>query len=531
MTVGLFLSTATLSLLCAASALAQNMDRVVNEGTPKPDCAVRVNFDRNADMPGYVVERSGRRACLPFMPTAQLVPPDDKGKDFYGNEFTDERIKARWAACRRDTACAERVLAAAKPFVSAEKRDTGAVDPAGRIDPEGEVDLRAIRRPAYFGKAPYGEPIADAEPRAFTVEFTVPRDNYERLHLKKDDPIKLRGWYFQGAGVDDGAGRRVRALVVMNNGGGQEITAIDDPRSEGAVRDAAGKWVAGRFPDALTEESGARHWRGFIHALHAAGFDVLVTDRRGNGLSGGVSGYNTAEQANDIFRELEQLDTGDGFRALAPSGEVLAGRPAAEQVLAGQRAREMPIGIGGYSRGSYATAWAMHKNVVEDCSLDLPEGACRPARGWTNIKGAILYGPNSGGLGYRVVGHDLIEAALRSEFNTTYYPDGRVLANVGKWPGLQVVRGTWDYVEGLEGSFDAYNRASGFKDIFVFLGPHALNTQNPENMRLAGERMAAFAKAAVLGRKQVEGAAPPKDLRELVASSPDHWETTTAPRE
>jgi hypothetical protein len=43
--------------------------------------------------------------------------------------------------------------------------------------------------------------------------------------------------------------------------------------------------------------------------------------------------------------------------------------------------------------------------------------------------------------------------------------------------------------------------------------------------------MAAFAKAAVLGRKQVEGAARPSDLKELVASSPDHWELTTVPRE
>src|SRR5918993_2385741 len=118
-----------------------------------------------------------------------------------------------------------------------------------------------------------------------------------------------------------------------------------------------------------------------------------------------------------------------------------------------------------------------------------------------------------------------------SNYNTTYYPDSRVLAGIGKWPGLQVVRGTWDYVEGLEGSFDAYNRASRLKDIFVFLGPHALNTQNPEAMRLAGQRMAAFAKAAVLGRKQIEGVVQPSNLKDVVASSPGHWETTTAPKD
>jgi hypothetical protein len=209
---------------------------VVNEGTPKPDCTARVNFDRNADLPGYSVERNGRRACLPFMPTNQLVPPDYKGRDFYGEAFTDQAIKARWTECKKDSACAERVIAGAKPFISAEKRDTGVSDAVGKVDPEAEVDLKAIRRPAFFGKAAYDEAIAAAEPRTFTVEFTVPRDNYERLHLKKDGSLKLRGWYLQGAGVDDGAGRRVRALVVMNNGGGSEITAIDDPRSEGAGR-------------------------------------------------------------------------------------------------------------------------------------------------------------------------------------------------------------------------------------------------------------------------------------------------------
>jgi pimeloyl-ACP methyl ester carboxylesterase len=528
----LLASSAILSLIISAQAYAEQGTRIVNTGTPEPECTFRVNFDRNADMPGYSVERSGGRICVPFMPTNQLVPSSYTGKDFYGEEFTDAKIKARWAECKKSPGCAEPAIKGAKGFVSAEKQDTGTVDPAGKIEPEGEVDLTRIRRPAYFAKAPYNEPIAQAEPRTFTVEFTVPRDNYERLHLKKEGQIKLRGWYVQGTGVDNGAGRKVRALVIMNNGGGSEFTAINDPRSQGAVLDqATGNWVTGKFPDGVTEEPGIRHWRGFINALNQSGFDVLVTDRRGNGISGGVSGYNTAEQANDMFRELEQLDTGEGLRALTPSGEILVGKAAAEQVLAGQRAREVPVVIGGYSRGSYATAWAMHKNFVEDCNLDLPDGGCKPARGWSNIKGAILYGPNSAGLGYRAAGHDMIEAALRVDYNTTYYPDSGVLANVTKWPPLQVMRGTWDYVEGLEGSFDAYKRVTGLKDIFVFRGPHALNTQAPENMKLAGERMAAFARAAVLGNKEVQGAVAPANLKELVASSPDHWESTTAPKQ
>jgi hypothetical protein len=50
-------------------------------------------------------------------------------------------------------------------------------------------------------------------------------------------------------------------------------------------------------------------------------------------------------------------------------------------------------------------------------------------------------------------------------------------------------------------------------------------------MKLAGERMAAFARAAVLGNKEVQGAVAPSNLKELVVSSPDHWESTTAPKQ
>ena len=213
--------------------------------------------------------------------------------------------------------------------------------------------------------------------------------------------------------------------------------------------------------DSITEEPGMRHWRGFIYDLYAAGFDVLVTDRRGNGISGGRNGFNTAEQANDMFRELEQLDSGNGLRLLGPDGKLMIGADAAKVLLDGQSMKDVPIVIGGYSRGSYATQWFMHKNFVENCNFDIAERPCKQAVGLANVKGAILYGPNSGGLGYRLAGHDAIEGALRVEFNTTYYVDFGVFANVDKWPALQIVKGTWDYVEGLEGSLATYQRARG----------------------------------------------------------------------
>ncbi len=517
-------AAAALAFLVGTAAQAQPAGPFVNADTPEPDCTARVNYDRNAELPGY--RRGG--TCIPFTRTYQLMPPG-QGRDFYVAGFSDAAIRARWETCRQDAACHDAALAGAKPFISYEKRLTGTVDPAGRIDPEGDVDLKAIRRPAFFGPPRYAEPVAAAEARTYTVEFTVPRDSYEQRHLGKTGSIKLRGWYLEGAGIADGAGATRRALVILNNGGGSELTAIDDPASPAVERNAAGNYVLQPQPDRLSEQYGMRFWRGFVGILNEAGFDVLITDRRGNGISGGVAGFNTAEQANDMFRALDQMQSGDGLRLLTPAGAVLAGPQAAGKLMAGLSAREIPVVLAGYSRGSYAVAWAMQKNFVRDCDLDVPNGACRPALARPNIKGAILYGPNSGGLGYRPAGHDMIEAALRTEYNTTYYPDSDVFANIGTWPGLLIVKGTWDYVESMEGSLDAFRRAREPKEIYLFRGPHPLATQNPENMRLAGSRMVAFARAAVLGQPKVEGAHAPADLRDLVTASPDFWERTTTP--
>lgn len=104
-----------------------------------------------------------------------------------------------------------------------------------------------------------------------------------------------------------------------------------------------------------------------------------------------------------------------------------------------------------------------------------------------------------------------------------------MFANIDKWPGLLIVKGTWDYVESMEGSLEAYRHAREPKDIYLFRGPHPLATQDPENMRLAGSRMVAFGRAAVLGRSEVEGAHTPIDLRDMVTASPENWERTTAP--
>lgn len=515
---------AQLAFLSAASAQVE--DRALRrEPAPPTDCRAYVLFDRNAEFAGYT-DASGR--CLPFTPVG-LLPPDDFVGDYYVDAFTDKALTAAWANCRPDPACADPIRTATASYMEADRRVTGSVDPDGLIDPEKSVDLGAIRRPAWFGRPGLDEVIAQAENQTFVVEFTLPADPYERLQLGRTAPVRVRGWYVEGAGVADEAGVRRRALVVMNNGGGFEITALDDPRSALVQRDPEGRWRS-TGPDGVSEQAGARIWRGFAAALNTAGFDILALDRRGNGLSSGVSANNTAEQARDIFRELDQMESGEGLRLRTSEGVELQGAEAADRLMGVLGAREIPTVLLGYSRGSYATAWAMHKNFVVDCDDDLPERSCRPALAYPNIRGAILFGANPGGVGYRYQGRSaMVEALMRAEYSTAYYPDGSVFAHIGDWPGVLIVRGLWDSVEGLEGSLEAWRRASEPKDIFVFRGPHLLNTQSPENMTLVAARMVAFATAAVLGEDRVPDASRPADLRDLVLGTPPYWEVTNDP--
>ena len=176
---------------------------------------------------------------MPFLRTANKPPPGYRG-DFYVDEFTDAKLKARWAECKADNACFQRIDGQMQRWLPPNKaratRVTGIVDPVGKIEPDGSVDLRDIRKPGFFAKAPYHEAVAEADGRTHVVEFTVPRDPLERLKLNMHGDIKLRGWYVEGAGVDDGRGGRTRALVIMSAGGGGQLTAIQHPADVAVTR-------------------------------------------------------------------------------------------------------------------------------------------------------------------------------------------------------------------------------------------------------------------------------------------------------
>lgn len=508
--------------------------------TPSTDCTARVGTDRNAELPGYLLpQANGATQCVPLLVTANKPPAGYTG-NFYVDEFTDAKLKARWAACKADAACFQRINGQMQRWLPPNKeratRVTGLVDPVGRIDSDGNVDLRLIRKPGFFGKAPYNEPVAEADGHTSVVEFTVPRDPLERLRLNMTGDIKLRGWYVAGAGVDDGKGSRRRALVIMSAGGGGQLTAIQHP-DDVAVRldPATGRHVDVRYPNATTEGFGMASWRAHLHALNRAGFDVLAYDRRGEGLSGGFSDTNTLEQSEDIFRVLDQMDTGNGLRLLTPDGVVLQGAEAGRRLLGGQGSRDVPLLLLGYSRGSMATGWAMTKNYAGGCSYDLPTVTCSPPKGYTNIQGAILFASFVSGAGYLPEARDLADrnlflGGMAADNHVAFYPNSAVLANMHRWPAVFFAKGLWDRAESLEGTIAAYDRVNGLKEIVVVRGPHSMEPWPKSEMDRTRTRMVAFAVAAVQGRATLPGAKPWSDLKELVATTPDEWETSSRPR-
>jgi hypothetical protein len=71
--------------------------------------------------------------------TANPTPAGYAGGDYHVSEFTDEKLKARWRACKADAACFKRIDAQMQRWLPPNKeratRSTGVVDPSGKIDP------------------------------------------------------------------------------------------------------------------------------------------------------------------------------------------------------------------------------------------------------------------------------------------------------------------------------------------------------------------------------------------------------------
>ena len=529
------------TVLAALAALADTPP-----SAPPAECEARVGYDRDRVMSGYILPTAaGPKTCIPFSTVAAYPPAGYKG-DFYVDEFSDARMRSQWAACKKEKACFERVSKAINarqpPNREFETKNARHIHLIGKITEGSEIDLKSIRRPAFFAAEPWKEPIAEVDPRTWIVEFTAPREPYERIHKKMTDPIKLRGWYIRGDGVDDGKQGRQRALVIMSGGGGTRTTAITDPRERLYRIDANGKTHLISTPNENSGASGQHYWRAKATLFNKTGFDVLLFDRRGVGISGGYSDTNTHQQGRDLLAIVASLRSGDGLRAMSPAGETRKGRAAAESVHGGPSTDGLPVILFGNSRGTMATGWAMTKNFDKDCTLDMPEITCGPPVGDRTIKGAILFAEFTSGQGYvmdkpsiedeeRGLGRDrpLFIGGNEVENNLIFFPSSAILAGMDKWPAAFFARGLWDYAASLQGTVDSYHRVKGLKELVVVRGPHPFESWPAEERRRTQERALAFALAVIQGKSRIEDGRPWTNMKELVATTPDVWEESTKP--
>lgn len=534
-----------LSLIAALTATPP----AVSAPAPPFECHAAVGFDLNLTLPGYLLPtKAGARTCIPFTSVAAQPPKGYRG-DFYVDEFTDAKLRQRWEACKRQKSCFDRIdkeiLDRHPPNHEFYLRDPHKRFLLGKIDEKGpDTDLATIRRPGFFARAPYHEPIAAADPDTYVVEFTAPADPYERIRLHRTGDIRIRGWYIRGAGIYDGHGGRKRALIVMNGGGGDRITAIDDPHDLPYLIDAkTGKAIQNlNFPNATTGVQGERHWREVYFRLYEAGFDVLAMDRRGVGISGGYDDEDTLQQGRDILDIVATLRSGKGMRALSPSGHLAMGHDAAVMVRGGPSGPGLPAFLLGSSRGTMASAWAMTINFDKDCSYDLPQIHCGPARHDMSIRGAMLVADFSSGVGYleaqttrkddlRGLGRDrgLFIGGMEEEHNIVFFPSSAILAGMPTWPSAFFARGLWCYADSLEGEMNAYARIRGLKDLVVVRGPHEFGAWPAQEQRRTTRQMIAYGRAILLGEKSIPGHRSWSNMKDLVATSSDIWEPSTHP--
>jgi hypothetical protein len=517
-------------LLLAGVALAAN---VPND---QPDSSAYVGYGWNGYLPAF---KDANGVSIPFMPTRILPPINYKG-NFYIDEFTDAKIKQAWENLKtKDPAAAKKIIENVVSWRhNTDKtkpgwfRVTGSLDPKGAVNGNDHLKLTDIRRPAFFGQAPYFEEIAKVEQNTYTVEFTVPRGTYEQLKLNLTTPIKLRGWFIKGDGIPNAKGKKVHALVIYMDGDTGQLCAIQHPMAPAYQYNVQTKQYEGvPYPNKnlQTEKWGSRISRQYLYAFNQAGFDVLMVDKRGHGYSGSVNGISNAEKADDIFRMLDQLESGDGLTVLTSTGNLLQGKETAGLLLRGIHAKQVPVIIGGLSGGSQVTCYTMQKNFVSWTAFNEPDERFTPAKKY-NIKAAILLADYVGGIGYITVPNleeVYREAALREEMYTMERPTSEILANIDKWPAVFFGKGLWDTYQSAEGTYEAYHRAKGLKKLVFIRGGHGESTWGEKNIAYMTNKMTEFAVRALVnpGKKYPEL----KSFKDAVLSSPPYWDPTTRP--
>lgn len=518
------------STACAAESVG------VSDSQLSPSAYVNVQGSRREfNWPAYSIMEQGKTVDLPFSPLLITKPAGYEG-DFYVDNYTDNKIRQRWLHVEQTSSKARSdALTYAINFGRRnEFRATGKISSAACTTTNFvDAPLQEIRRPSFFGKEPWKEPIAQIDDRCTIVELEVESDLNQKILTGGDgSPLKLRGWHIKGEGIRSDSGQ-VKALVVMLGGRGTELTAIQHPDDILFDIISEEKIVRPRsYPSTRSEKWGSRQWRQQLLDFNKEGFDVLALDYRGHGISGGINASNTYQQAMDVFRALTAFESGHNLRMIRADGNILVGPQAAGKLFDGKTAAEIPILLVGESQGSMVASHVMHANYVSRRAFDAkPSDNDNAAPYGFNIRGAVLLAEYAKGPGYnyqvswdgistRAI--DVTEGALRERYHIAFSPSSEILAGVAKWPAVFLGRGLWDSAGALEGTLDLYHRAQGLKEIFVVRGPHGMTEAGEDNFRLMRQHSIRFAVAAVTGDYSNSEVAYPS-LKELVSSTPPFW--------
>ncbi len=111
--------------------------------------------------------------------------------------------------------------------------------------------------------------------------------------------------------------------------------------------------------------------------------------------------------------------------------------------------------------------------------------------------------------------------------NVMFLPSSEILTNIDKWPAVFFGKGLWDKYVSVEGTFEAYKRATGLKELVFVRGPHSENEYGKENVTYMRKKMVEFAIQAVVNPGiEIPG---PANLKSAVCSSPPYWEPSSKP--
>jgi hypothetical protein len=124
----------------------------------------------------------------------------------------------------------------------------------------------------------------------------------------------------------------------------------------------------------------------------------------------------------------------------------------------------------------------------------------------------------------------LFIGANQLEHHIVFFPSSAILAGMHAWPAALFARGLWDYAASLEGTIASYDRVPGLKELVVVRGPHPYETWPDIEKDRVRARMLAFALAVVRDDRTVPGGREWTTMKDLVATTDDVWERSSAPK-